>query len=161
MNRNFTYLLNLPGVTVKSLKSFQNSVSLDLSVLDKGTHCPHCFHYTEELHQTRSIVVRDLPVNGKDVYLNLPRRRFYCRVCQCYITERLQFIDWRRKYTQRYEQSIYSQINQVNIEQVSLQQHLDVDQVKNIFNYISQKQRKQQQLELSKKIFDYEKHKKQ
>ncbi|WP_017314551.1 transposase family protein [Mastigocladopsis repens] len=156
MNRHFTHLLNLPSVTVASWDATQDSLSFQLKVLAEGTNCPHCRNYTKELHQTRPIVVRDLPVGGKDVYLKLPRRQFYCRVCQCYITERLQFIDWRRKYTQRYEEKIYSQINHTNIEQISQQQHLGVEQIKNIFNYISQKRKKQHRLELSKKMFCYE-----
>ncbi|KAB8317322.1 transposase family protein [Tolypothrix campylonemoides VB511288] len=156
MNIHFTHLLNLPGVAVESCNSSHESVSFQLSVLAEGTYCPHCCKYTKELHQTRPIVVRDLPVYGKKVYLKIPRRQFYCRVCQRYITERLQFIDWRRKYTRRYEESIYSQINHANIEQISQQQHLGIEQIKNIFNYISQKQKKQHRFDLSKKMFCYD-----
>ncbi|NMG10342.1 transposase family protein [Brasilonema sp. UFV-L1] len=156
MNPRLTNLLNLPGVAVESYESFQDSVSFQLKVLAKGMCCPHCRNYTEELHQIRPIVVRDLPVSGKEVYLKLPRRQFYCRVCQRYVTERLQFIDWRRKYTQRYEENIYSQINHFNIDQVSQQQHLRVEQVKNIFNHIRQKRHKQH-IELSKKRSYYDK----
>lgn len=150
MNIRLTHLLNLPGVAVESCHSSQDSVSFQLRILTKGTYCPHCRNYTEELHQTRPILVRDVPVESKEVYLKLPRRQFYCRVCQRYITERLQFIDWRRRYTQRYEENIYSQVNRLNIEQISQQQHLGIEQVKNIFNHINQK-RKKQHLELSEK----------
>ncbi|MBW4635893.1 MAG: transposase family protein [Iphinoe sp. HA4291-MV1] len=155
MNIRLTHLLNLPGIAVESCNSSQDSVSFQLRVLAKGTYCPYCRKYTEELHQSRPIVVRDLPLHGKEVYLKLPRRQFYCRLCQRYITERLQFIDWRRKYTQRYEENIYAQINHVNIEQICQQQRLAVEQVKNIFNHINQK-RKKQYLELSKKRCCYE-----
>lgn len=34
--------------------------------------------YTEDLHQNRPILIRDLPVFGKVVYLKIPRRQFYC-----------------------------------------------------------------------------------
>jgi transposase len=156
MNRHFTRLLNLPGVTVESWNSSQDSVFFQLSILAEGTHCPYCSNYTKELHQTRPIIVRDLSIGSKDVYLKLPRRQFYCKMCQRYITERLHFIDWRRKYTQRYEEKIYSQIKHTNIQQISQQQHLGVEQVKNIFNHISQKRTKQHRLELSKKMFCYE-----
>lgn len=141
MNIHLTHLLNLPGVAVESWNSSHESVYFKLSVLAEGTYCPHCRNYTKELHQNRPIIVRDLPVYNKEVYLKLPRRQFYCKTCQRYITERLQFIDWRRKYTRRYEESIYSQINHGNIEQISQQQHLGIQQIKNIFNYISQKQK--------------------
>lgn len=142
MNQPITHLQELSGVAIKSWISSKDSLCVQLRVLAKGTYCPYCRNYTEELHQTRPILVRDLPVSGKIVYLKLPRRQFYCRCCQRYITEQLQFIDWRRKYTQRYEENIYSLVNRSNIEQVSQQQHLGIKQVKNIFNYISQKRKK-------------------
>jgi transposase len=147
MNPHITHLQDLSGVAIKSWISSKDSVCFQLSVLARGTHCPYCRNYTEELHQTRPILVRDLPISGKNVYLNLPRRQFYCRCCQRYITERLQFIDWRRKYTKRYEESIYSLVNRSNIEQVSQQQHLGVEQVKNILTHISQKRKKQNSFE--------------
>ncbi|WP_460205442.1 transposase family protein [Scytonema sp. NUACC21] len=153
-----TNVLDLPGVTVESCDSSHDSVCFQLSISAKGTRCLHCCRYTEELHQKRSIVVRDVPFCGKNVYLKVPRRQFYCRVCQRYITEKLQFIDWRRKYTKRYEESIHSQVNRSNIEQVSKQQHLGTEQVKNIFNHINLKHKKQTRYELSKGMFWQEKH---
>ncbi len=124
-----------------------------LSILAKGINCPHCRSYTEELHQIRPIIVRDLPACGQHVYLKLPRRQFYCKGCQRYITEQLKFIDWRRKYTQRYEENIYLQVNNSNIEQVSKEQHISIEQVKNIVNHMSQKRKKQERFELSKNTF--------
>ena len=145
MDSRLTNLLNLPDVAVESRNYLNDSVLLQLSISAKGMNCPYCYTYTEELHQTRPIVVKDLPSCGKDVYLKLPRRQFYCKACQRYITERLQFIDLRRKYTQRYEECIYTQVNNSSIEQVSQQQHLCVKQVKSIFNHINQKRKKQKQ----------------
>lgn len=139
---HLTHLLNLPGVVIDSWKSDQNSVYFHLRVLAKGIHCPHCGSYTQELHQIRPIVVRDLSAFGKSVYLKVPRRQFYCRNCQRYITERLEFIDWRRKYTQRYEENIYYQVNHSNLEQVSQQENLHIEDVKNIFNHVSRKHKK-------------------
>jgi transposase len=154
MDSRLTNLLNLPGIRVESESHhyLKNSVLFELSICATGMKCAYCCTYTEELHQTRPIIVKDLPFYGQDVYLKLPRRQFYCKVCQRYITERLQFIDWRRKHTQRYEERIYNQVNSSNIEQVSKQQHLPIKQVKNIFNYINQKRKRQKQFELKKKM---------
>ncbi|WP_242039791.1 transposase family protein [Anabaena sphaerica] len=105
MEENLSNLLNLPGVTVEFWHYSHSSVSFNLSIIVSGIHCPHCRKYTAELHQVRPILVRDLPTFGKQVYLNLPRRQFYCRFCQRYVTEQLEFINWRRKYTKRYEDS--------------------------------------------------------
>ena len=143
---HLTHLLNLPGVIVDSWDSDENSVCFHLRILAEGMDCPHCGNYTKELHQIRPIVVRDLPACGKDVYLKVPRRQFYCCICQRYITERLKFIDWRRKYTQRYEESIYYQVNNLHIEQVCQQEHLSVAEVKNIVNYLNRRRQNKKRI---------------
>lgn len=136
MEENLSNLLNLPGVTVESWHYSDSSVSFNLSIIVSGIHCPHCRKYTAELHQVRPILVRDLSTFGKQVYLNLPRRQFYCRLCQRYVTEQLEFINWRRKYTKRYEEMIYYLVHNSSIEQVSKQEDLSSEQVKNIVNHL-------------------------
>ena len=142
MHLHLTNLLNLPGVIVES---FTDSADLifKLSLLAKGIQCPHCSNYTEELHQVRPILVRDLPAFGKNVYLHLPRRQFYCPACQRYATERLEFVDWRRRYTHRYEERIYNLVNCSSIELVSQQQNLSHQEIKSILSSINKKKKKQ------------------
>jgi transposase len=65
-----------------------------------------CRRLTDELHQTNNILVRDLPISGQTVYLKVPRRKFYCKQCQRYFTENLEFMEARRKYTVRYGEYI-------------------------------------------------------
>ncbi|MDB9309975.1 transposase family protein [Aphanizomenon sp. CS-733/32] len=137
MNQNLTKLINLPGVQVESWHDSDHSLNFNLSILVSGIYCCYCHNYTTELHQVRPILVRDLPAFGKQVYLNLPRRQFYCRFCQRYITEQLEFINWRRKYTQRYEEMICFLANNSTIEQVSEQENLSIEQVKNIVNHLT------------------------
>ncbi len=81
------------------------------------------------------MLIRDLPVFGRVVYLKVPRRQFYCSNCQRYFTERLEFADWERRYTQRYEEYIYQRIKSSNIEQVSREEGLSFEKVQGIFNH--------------------------
>jgi transposase len=87
------------------------------------------------LHQNRPVLIRDLPVFGQSVYLQLPRRQFYCTSCQRYFTERLSFVDWERRYTQRYEDAIYHRVQATSIEQASREEDLSWDQVQGIFQH--------------------------
>ncbi|WP_445243720.1 MULTISPECIES: transposase family protein [unclassified Microcoleus] len=57
------------------------------------------------------MLVRDLPVFGRPVYLKIPRRQFYCSNCQRYPTEKINFLDIKRRHTQRYEQIFMSVSN--------------------------------------------------
>lgn len=141
MDKSLTSLLNLPGVFVEYCDYHQDYLYFYLKISSDVISCVNCAAYIEELHQVRAIIVRDLPAFGRNVYLHLPRRQFYCRACQHYITERLDFIDLRRKYTRRYEEKIYQQVNNSSLEKVSIEQNLKVEDIKKIFNYISKKQK--------------------
>ncbi len=118
MSFHLDYLLDLPGVKVETCTQIEGKIYFKLSALASEIVCPHCNNYTEELHQNRPILVRDLSVFGRFVYLQVPRRQFYCPNCQRYITEKLEFIDKKRRHTQRYEQNIYARVQQSSISQI-------------------------------------------
>jgi len=127
-------LLNLPNTTVESFTEEENKIVLKLRFLHDEVVCPHCNIHSGKLKQNRPTLIRDLSVFGKIVYLNAPRRQFYCQHCQKYFTEKLPFVDWERRYTQRYEEYVYQRVQSANIEQVSRDEDLSWDQVQGIFN---------------------------
>jgi transposase len=88
-----------------------------------------------KLKQNRPILIRDLSVFGKIVYLNTPRRQFYCQDCQKHFTEKLPFVDLERRYTQRYEEYVYQRAPSTSFEQISRDECLSWDQVQGIFNH--------------------------
>jgi len=73
----------------------------------------------------------------------VPRRKFYCRKCQRYSTEKLEFIDWRRSHTQRYEANIYERVQSSSIEQISREEKLSSSEIQGIFNHVSNQLKKQ------------------
>lgn len=139
MDKSLTNLLNLPGVFVEFCEYGDDSLCFHLKSLSDGINCYKCHNYTDNLHQIRPITVRDLPAFERKVYLNLPRRQFYCKSCQHYITEQLTFIDWRRKYTRRYEESIFYRVNCSSCKQVSKDEGISIEEVKKIFNFVNRK----------------------
>jgi transposase len=142
MSFNLDYLLNLPGVRVETCAEVEEMISLKLEILVEGMNCPHCQKYKEELHQNRPVLVRDLPTFGRKVYLQVPRRQFYCNECQKYSTERLKFCDWKHRHTQRYEANIYERVQKSSIEQIGREEKLSYDEIKNIFDYVYQQRKK-------------------
>jgi len=137
MSFHLDYLLDLPGVRVETCTQVEGKISLGLSILSEGMVCHHCKNYTEKLHQNRPILVRDLPVFGRPVYLKVPRRQFYCPNCQRYPTEKIDFLDVKRRHTQRYEQNIYERVQQSNMEQIGREEGLSYDEIKGIFDQVS------------------------
>lgn len=127
-------LLHLPYVTVETCSYMDENVCLQIRFFNDGISCPDCGKYTDELHQVRSVLIRDLPVFGQQVYLKIPRRQFYCKSCQRYRTERLEFMDWERRHTRRYEAHIYQEVKNSSIAQVSREEKLSQSEIKGIFD---------------------------
>jgi transposase len=117
-------------------------ICLNLKIPNSEITCPYCQKPTRELHQIRSMLVRDLPTFGQPVYLKVPRRQFYCRYCQKYVTEKLNFVSSRRPYSHRYESYIYERVLMSNMSQVGREENLTPDQVESIFNFVSQSLKK-------------------
>ncbi len=134
MDFNLTKLLKLPYTTVLSCQQQEEFICLNLELLNEGMICPHCQTYTDDLHQTRPILVRDLSILGQPVYLKVPRRQFICPQCGKYPTERLEWIEKKRNYTLRYEEYIYERVKESTVEQVSRAEKLSPEQVQNIFS---------------------------
>ncbi|NJK62767.1 MAG: transposase family protein [Synechococcaceae cyanobacterium SM2_3_1] len=107
----------------------EHHVVLKLELTSKEMVCSHCGQTITKINQNRPILVRDLAIFGRSVYLQVPRCQFYCPHCQHYSTEALPFVDWERPYTQRYKTYIYQQVKQATIEQVSQNEGLSRDQV--------------------------------
>ena len=126
-------LLKLPKVSIRNVVQEGTEVFLILSCQEEEVKCNYCGRLTDELHQTNNILVRDLPISGQIVYLKVPRRKFYCKQCQRYFTENLEFMEARRKYTVRYEEYIYERVNVSSVEQVKREECLSWDQVHGIY----------------------------
>ncbi len=142
MDFHLDSLLNLPHVTVLSCQQQEGLIFLRLDFLNEGILCPHCQTYTDNLHQTRPIIVRDLSIVGQGVYLKVPRRQFICPQCGKYPTEPLEWIETRRNYTKRYEEYIYEKVKELTVEQVSQTEQLSPEQVQNIFSRQARKKKR-------------------
>lgn len=135
MDFHLDRLLGLPNVTVESYAEKSDDVYLNLRLLNEGINCPHCQNYTEDMHQNRPTIIRDLPICGRRVYLQVPRRQFKCSHCEKSSTEPLDFLKPYRRHTQRYEEYIYQRVTATNIEQVGREEQLKYDEVKGVFDF--------------------------
>ena len=92
-------LLNLPDITIERCIKNDTKTILKVDFLRDYATCPHCQQSRHELHQIRPILIRDLPISGQLIELEIPRRQYYCNNCQKYFTEQLCFVDVGRRYT--------------------------------------------------------------
>jgi transposase len=93
MDYHLDTLLNLPNLTVENCTQEGQQFFLKLRFFKETSDCPLCQNPSNKLHQNRPVLIRDLPISGQFVHLHLPRRQFYCSLCQRDFTERLK--SWR------------------------------------------------------------------
>jgi transposase len=142
MDFHLDTLLNLPNVTVFTCCQKEGFSILKLDLLNPKIACIHCGKETDEIHQIRPILIRDLSICGQVVYLQVPRRQIYCLHCKKYSTEALDFLDKGRNYTKRYEEYIYERVKELTVKQVSYNEQLSAEQVQNIFSRIANSKKK-------------------
>jgi transposase len=135
-------LLNLPKVGIRNVIQEGIEAFLILSCQEEKVKCNYCGSLTDELHQTNNILIRDLSISGQRVYLKVPRRKFYCKQCQRFFTENLEFMEAGRKYTVRYEEYIYERVNVSSVEQVKRDESLSWDQVNGIYQRQCERKKK-------------------
>jgi transposase len=138
MNWHLDRLLKLPNMTVVKVQEIEGLIFLSLESLKEGIICPHCGNYTEDVHQTREVLVRDLSICSRGVYLKVPRRQFICSECGRYTTEGLEEMVFKRHHTERYEEYVYGRVVATTVKQVSREEQLKEDEIQAIFEAVSE-----------------------
>ena len=106
-----TELLNLELVQVTKYKNLpQVGLILHTEILSKEAKCTRCGNKSQRVHQNHRYLIKDLPISGQPVYLEINRRQFKCEFCQKPFSEELNFIKKRRKYTSRLATEIIRQV---------------------------------------------------
>jgi len=126
-------LLKFDGITVENYQIEADKVILRLGYFKDKSSCPCCKSETEEINQIRRLKVRDISILGKITILEIGRRQFYCKDCQKYFTERLDFIDFPRQITERYKDYLFERVRVSTITQIAKEESLTYDQIKGIF----------------------------
>ncbi len=70
-----TELLNLESVKVTKYQNLsQIGLILATEVLTKETCCDRCGKKSQKIHQNHRYLIKDLPISGQPVYLEINRR---------------------------------------------------------------------------------------
>jgi transposase len=92
------------------------TIVVKLQLVNAGINCPNCSEYISQVHQTRSVLVRDLSIFGQVVYLKVPRRQFYCSTCKKSPTEPLLWVNKKQRQTNRYQEYIYERVKELTVK---------------------------------------------
>ena len=88
----FESILGIKEIQVDRVEWREQRLDIYCSSIFKEAICPHCLNKRQVINQTYERQVRDLPITGKEVYLHLQQRQFYCPDCDRYFNESFSFL---------------------------------------------------------------------
>ena len=135
-----------------------DAIVVKLQLVNAGINCPNCNEYISQVHQTRSVLVRDLSIFGQVVYLKVHRRQFYFSTCKKSPTEPFLWVNRKQRQTNRYQEYIYERVSvagdpprkELTVKQVSENEKMCVageprrseDAVQDIFHKVASSKKK-------------------
>lgn len=134
-----TRLLGLPRIEVEDYHDQGEHLILEVEADGTQSTCPRCGHASTHLHQNHGYLVRDLPISERSVMLKVNRRQFKCAPCGKPFSEALDFVGYRRTYTDRFAQAIVQQVIHSDTHNVALNHGLSDEEVWSMVQYISKK----------------------
>jgi transposase len=112
--------LNLKGTSIQGYLHLENiGIVGRIESKNQKATCPHCGLESDKLHQNHRHLVKDLPISGQPVYLQVNRRQFKCNNCRKPFSEELDFVASKRTYTKRLAENILEQLKEGDILNVS------------------------------------------
>jgi transposase len=123
-NEVLEMILEIKEIQVDRFEVQDQHIHIYCSSFFEEALCPHCLKKRQVVNQTYERQFRDLPIAGKEVYLHLSQRQFYCPDCDRHFNERFHFVDPKRTMTRRYERHVYECCKASTIQKVSAQENL-------------------------------------
>lgn len=68
--------------------------------------CPKCANPSRSVYDTRTVRLKDAPIRGKAVTLEVRKRRFFCKTCKKPFTEPISGVGKSKKTTDRYRREV-------------------------------------------------------
>jgi transposase len=134
----FEQILDLKEIQVDHVELFTDHINIYCSSALEEALCPICLKKRQEVNQTYQRKLRDLSITGKEVYLYLNQRQFYCSDCDRHFTERFSFVESSKTMTKRYEKYVYQLCKHTTLQKVSAQENIVWSTLDEIFERYSE-----------------------
>lgn len=102
-------LLGIFGLQVTNTSLSKQRIDIYCRVENDVTNneCPNCGEACNTINQYTTRKMRDLDISGREVWLHVETRQWYCRDCNRYFQEQLWFADLGKSYTRRMAAHVY------------------------------------------------------
>lgn len=105
--KDFTQQLQLPELKFLSKRNIhKDKILFTLKKESDFEVCPKCASKSSSIYDHKTVRVKDAPIRGQMVYLDIIKRRFYCRSCKSVFTEPIQGVKKGYRATERYRRHI-------------------------------------------------------
>ena len=146
-----TEILNLESVRVTRYENLsQVGLILHTEVLSKEAKCTRCGKNSQRIHQNHRYLIKDLPISGQPVYLEINRRQFKCSVCKKPFSEELNWVKKRRKYTSRLATEIIRQVLADDIKTVAQNNDVSTEEIETMLKDKAREMKQEKPLKLKK-----------
>jgi transposase len=131
--------LNLKGTSIQGYLHLENiGIVCRIESKNKKATCPRCRLESDKLHQNHRHLVKDLPISGQPVYLQVNRRQFKCNNCRKPFSEELDFVASKRTYTKRLAENILEQLKEGDILNVSRRNDVTEEEIQRMIEDIAE-----------------------
>ena len=131
--------LNLKGTSIQGYLHLENiGIVCRIESKNKKATCPRCGLESDKLHQNHRHLVKDLPLSGQPVYLQVNRRQLKCSNCQKPFSEELDFVASKRTYTKRLAENILEQLKEGDILNVSRRNNVTEEEIQRMVEDIAE-----------------------
>ncbi|MCU7242804.1 MAG: ISL3 family transposase [Microcystis aeruginosa WS75] len=131
--------LNLKGTSIQGYLHLENiGIVGRIESKNQKAICPHCGLESDKLHQNHRYLVKDLPISGQPVYLQVNRRQFKCNNCRKPFSEELDFVASKRTYTKRLAENILEQLKEGDILNVSRRNDVTEEEIQRMIEDIAE-----------------------
>lgn len=119
-NNYINELLGFKDVKVKKVENNDFSITLHIETIKKEQHCPCCGNITSKVHDYRLQTIKDAPIQFKNTFIRLRKRRYKCTNCGKQFFEDLSFLPRYYRMTNKLSAWICKQFSTTNsIKQIA------------------------------------------
>lgn len=133
-NQTITILLSLPHIEVSETIIEKSKITIKCESKFGESICPNCLQKSTKVKQKTIKTVRDLPILGKEVYLELSVHQFICDNCKRQFSEKFEFVEDSSALTKRMGKYLYEYIKKETLEHVSGRENIHWNILQNIFS---------------------------
>jgi len=94
-------LLELEDAIVTKISSTNEEIHIFFHLQRKPCPCPLCRNLTDQVHDYRTSIIKDIPIQAKTTFLHYRKRRYHCPACGKHFCEPFSLVGKHQRISSR------------------------------------------------------------